>query len=291
MGRLQLLVTWCIICCLFGCIEYDGGFPLTEKIPVVNGVLMADSVIAVQLSWSGHPDSTRFEPIGDARVELFENDESLGLAKEWNPGNYRLPHLASANKHYRLSVSAPQGIAMSAEDFVPQKPDMTCTLIRKDEWGENVFELEVSALPDPISALYIYAYSPNEDGSWEQSDMYYCNSPLADSFNRAHNSMGPDGFSYSFDLFVRCPAEGFINGKGSLLLAADANRIQVIAVSETFDLYYKAAFWQRYYDPEIQLPFTWQAIHLPSNIEGGAGLFAGMFVVEFDLSQPEVAEN
>ncbi len=290
MGRLFLLVGF-FVTCLSGCIEYDGGFPLTERIPVVNGVLMADSVIAVQLSWSGHPDSARFEPIGKARVELFENDESIGLAEEWKPGNYRLTHRARENKHYRLCVSGSQGIEMSAEDFVPEKPDMTCAFIRTDGWGETVFELEVSSLPDPISALYIYAYSSNEDGSWEQSDMYYCNSPLADSFNRAYNSMGPDGFSYSFDLFVRCPAEGFVNGKGSLLLAAEGDRIQVLAVSETFDMYYKAAFWQRYYDPNIQLPFTWQAIHLPSNMEGGAGLFAGVSVVEFDISQPKEAKN
>ena len=57
-----------------GCVsDYQGVLEETEPIPVLNGVLYADSTFALNLTWSNHPQEKEFEPITGAEFILKKN--------------------------------------------------------------------------------------------------------------------------------------------------------------------------------------------------------------------------
>ncbi|TAJ09358.1 DUF4249 family protein [Marinilabiliaceae bacterium JC017] len=290
--HIRLFSCLLLVAACFGCIsDYKGDYPLSEQVPVVNGVLFADSAIAVNLSWSGHPDQKNFKPITDASVEVLEDGQSIGEATVTEKGVYRFNHIAQASTHYSLNVQLPGREAISAATTIPSKPAINCT--QTDD--RHIVELDISNINDTIHAFYIlmfYKYHLNDE--WEQEDGIYCNSILVDPCNRALDTSGPANLIYLHDMLIRCPAENFINKAGTLTISAFSgakySRIYILSATKAFDLYFKAAFWQRYYDPNIQLPFTYQAIHLPSNVEGSPGIFAGTDVTYFEFL-PEDDEN
>ena len=54
-----------------GCVsDYDGALPESEQIPVLNGVLYADSLLSVNLSLSNHPNEKEFSPVENATFQL-----------------------------------------------------------------------------------------------------------------------------------------------------------------------------------------------------------------------------
>jgi len=69
----------------------------------------------------------------------------------------------------------------------------------------------------------------------------------------------------------------------AFLGGSESIRFYVIAATKEYDLYYKGAYLQRSFNPEVNLPFTYQPIFLPTNISGGAGIFAGIDLSLFEF--------
>lgn len=272
-------------CCLLGCIDYNGGFPLTDPIPVVNGMLKADSVLSVNLSWSGHPGANSFTPITNARVEVLKDGQRIGQVDSINTdGTYVFRHVVQSNSSYDLSIVVDSALYLSANAYVPPASAYTVEWIASGTYEREIFEVALPKPVDEVSALYLFCYLKGNNGTYDNYGVY-CNSPLCDPFNRFRDDSGPDGFNMIFDEFIRIPADALIIDREIIHIASYRPiEIIILEATEDFDYYYKAAFWQAYYDPNIQLPFTWEAIHLPSNIKGGAGIFAGTSTTLFDVS-------
>ena len=275
-----------------GCVsDYDGEILSSKHLPVLNGILYADSVLALNLTWSNHPDKKEFEPIPGAEFILKKNGFLISSNYGFNTdGSYFFNDTCLNGDKFEIEVQISGYPKLTSQTVIPYKPNIS---IAKTEEKDNqrpskVFDLDVTNISKEINALYVFLFlNEHEDNSnWEQRGIY-CDSPFADPFNRFYDSWAPAGFSYEYESFVRFPAENLVNGSLHTRLAFLGERqnirFYVIAATKEYDLYYKGGYLQRSYNPEVNLPFTYQPIFLPSNISGGAGIFAGidLSLIEF----------
>jgi len=283
-SRKRVLLCVSCLCLLFSCIDHDGGFPITERIPVVNGMLKADSILSINLTWSNNPEETDFPPIFDAYVEVFEDGVSLGIADSVdNEGTYFFKHSVKSNSAYKLNAFVDNNLHITAETKVPDRSSFSLEWLGDGSWGKEIYKVNISGLTEDVSAIYIFSYLEGDNNTFDNYGIY-CNSPICDSFNKTNDNSGPDGFIFTYDEFIRIPADALINGEASFNIAS-YRPVQIIFLetSEEFDYYLKSAFWQSYYDPNIQMPFTWEPIQLPSNITGGTGIFGGASITLFNV--------
>lgn len=277
-----------------GCVsDYDGVLPESEQIPVLNGVLYADSLLSVNLSLSNHPNKKEFLPIKDASFQLKKNGFPISPSYTYlDDGTYTFTDTCFNGNSFEIEAELPGYPTLSAKTVVPNKPVVSLVELnnKENKRASKIFELNIDSIGTEIHALYVFLFigEPDNDGNihWGQSNIY-CDSPFADSFNRFYDSWAPDGFIYEYENFVRFPADNLINNKLKSSLAfiggSEIARFYILAATKEYDLYYKGGYLQRSFDPAINLPFTYQPIFLPSNINGGAGIFSGIDLSVFDF--------
>lgn len=286
-----------IYCCLvlfaLSCVsDYNGALPESESIPVLNGVLYADSVLALNLTLSNNPREKEFEPISGATFTLTKNGKQISSIYNYtNDGTYIFNDTCFNQDNYEVEVIIPGFSVLSSKTIVPQKPTIT---LKETERNENqrqseIFKLKVNNISNEINSLYVFLFLGNTDDeniNWEQRGIY-CNSPFTDPFNRFFDSWAPEGFSHEYENFVRFPIENLPDGKLQTELtfigSSEIARFYVLAATKEYDLYYKGGYLQRSFDPNVNLPFTYQPIFLPSNITGGAGIFSGIDLSLFEF--------
>lgn len=276
-----------------GCItDYDGPLPIAEPIPVLNGVLYADSVFAFDLTWSNPPNKIEFDGIANTSVVLYKNDVEINTAIEVNnDGRYVLDDTCRNGDAYSIALNIPNYPTLSAVAKLPQKPTIRLTKETRQSNENPVYALTVENIEEEIHAVYVFLFVEetieNGQKDWTQRGIY-CNSPYADAFNRLFDAMGPEGFSYEYEAFLRFPTTNLTHKKLETELAfngvGSTNRFYILSATKAYDLYFKGGYLQRSFDPEIDLPFTYQAIFLPSNVINGAGIFAGIDVEMFDFN-------
>jgi hypothetical protein len=268
---------------------YEGKLPESEPMPVLNGVLYADSVLALNLTWSNQPNVDEFEPISGASFVLKKNGLLISSKYKYNnQGRYVFEDTCKNDDKYDIEVLVTDLPKLTSQTTIPNKP--TVSLTKTNQLPSDIFKLDVVNMGKEIHAFYIllFLYEPTDNGksTWEQIRLY-CDSPFADPFNRFYDSWAPKGFLYEYEQFVRFPTDNLTNGRLQTNLTFIGNseyiRFYVIAATKEYDLYYKGGYLQRSFNPEVNLPFTYQPIFLPTNISGGAGIFSGIDIslVEF----------
>lgn len=105
-------------------IEID--LPVEKPRVVVNSIFNTDSVLTVNVTKSRSTNSSGrdFETVADAVVEVFKNNQSLGILNYAGAGNYRsLNKLTDeALAVYSINVRAPQYETAEALEIMPVKP-------------------------------------------------------------------------------------------------------------------------------------------------------------------------
>lgn len=285
------LITFCFY---VGCVsDYDEVLSESEQIPVLNGVLYADSLLSINLTLSNHPKENEFSPIEDAVFQLKKNGVFISSSYIYSKdGTYLFTDTCFNGDNFNIEVEIPGFKTVSAKTVVPNKPFVTLVESNRKEnkRASKIFELNIDSIGTEIHALYIFLFigEPDSNGNiqWYQRNIY-CNSPFADSFNRFYDSWAPEGFIYEYENFVRFPTDNLINNELKSGLAfiggSEIARFYILASTKEYDLYYKGGYLQRSFDPEVNLPFTYQPIFLPSNINGGAGIFSGIDLSVFDF--------
>jgi|GEM_PF-3364942 hypothetical protein len=269
--------------------DFEGQFPTENPTPVINAVLTDDSLINVELAWSRPPVSGAADAsISGAIIELRENDNLLAPPQEKNPGHYLFQHHATAGSTYRIEVEIPGQERLKAETTIPERVK---AVVEKEgnpqgDWVTEHFKLTTGSLTEKISGLWIIATSYNEDGlPIDQSPGLYCNSPLPDTFNQTYDASLPNGYVYEYDFFIRIDSKKLITENQQLWFAPFSlpkkNDIYIISASKDYDQYYKDVWAEKSWDPEIDLPFSYQPVFIHSNIENGYGIFAGCSIQRF----------
>jgi hypothetical protein len=293
MKRL-LLVCCSLLLLVISCVsDYDGLLSESEPIPVLNGALYSDSLLSINLSMSNHSKEKEFEPITNATFNLIKNGIQISSSyKQSDDGTYYFNDTCRNGDNYEVEVQFPGFATLSSKTVIPHKPSITLTEIKKKEnqRPSQNFDLEINYIGKEINALYVFLFlgERNENGfiNWEQRGIY-CNSPFTDPFNRFFDSWAPEGFSHEYEYFVRFPIDNLPNENLQTELAflggSEIARFYVLAATKEYDLYYKGGYLQRSFDPNVNLPFTYQPIFLPSNINGGVGIFSGIDLSVFDF--------
>ncbi|GAB1454321.1 hypothetical protein MASR2M47_43770 [Draconibacterium sp.] len=292
LSKRLFLVFYISILLISGCVsDYDGKILGSAPVPVLNGILYADSVLALNLTWSNHPQEKEFEPIPGALFILKKNGLLISTNHRFNnDGTYFFNDTCLNGDKYEVEVQISGHPKLTSQTTIPHKPAISVTKAeqKENERTNKVFNLDVTNISKEINALYVFLFLNELDANsnWEQRGIY-CDSPFADPFNRVFDSWAPEGFTYEYESFVRFPIENLANGSLHTRLAflggSEIIRFYVIAATKEHDLYYKGGYLQRSFNPEVNLPFTYQPIFLPTNISGGAGIFAGIDLSLFDF--------
>lgn len=87
------------------CVKLVGdGFPDFEKVPVVNSIIMKDSLVKVHLSFTAPIDSTKIEYITNATVDLYVDGEFIEQIPYVDTGMYVSSYTAKADAEYRCEI-------------------------------------------------------------------------------------------------------------------------------------------------------------------------------------------
>jgi len=292
--RRILFIILATFCFCIGCVsDYDRVLPESEKIPVLNGVLCADSLLSINLTLSNHPNGKEFLPVENGVFRLKRNGVPISPSYTYSTdGTYTFTDTCFNGNIYEIEAEIPGYKTLNAKTVVPNKPDILLVESDKKEnkRAAKIFELNIDSMGAEIHALYVFLFIGESDSNgnirWDKRNIY-CDSPFADSFNRFYDSWSPEGFIYEYENFVRFPVDNLIDNKLKSGLAfiggSEITRFYIVAAAKEYDLYYKGGYLQRSFDPEVNLPFTYQPIFLLSNINGGAGIFSGIDLSVFDF--------
>jgi len=278
----------------YSCIsDYNGILPVSEPIPVLNGILHSDSLFSLNLTMSNNLIDKNFMPISDAILTIYKNDKLISQGYNYkSDGTYIVSDTSKNGDYYRIIVQIEGFPSITSETIIPNKPSISIEKqeLKVNQRSNQVFMFNVNNITEEVHALYVFLFlgesNINDEINWEQRGLY-CNSPLADSFNRFYDSWAPEGFSYEYESFIRFPVKNLKNNSLQTELAflglSKLVRFYVISATKTFDLYFKGGYLQRSFDPRVNLPFTYQPIFLPTNIIGGTGIFTGIDLSLFDF--------
>ncbi len=199
--------------------EYDYNSNMEVAIPkvVVNSYINPDSVIVVDLFWSGNV-SNRGSGIEYDHVEQFD-------AKIYENGNviFDATNLDSTivtnlypkeGASYRLEVQVPNYGEVSAETSIPRAPavNVEMTESRGEGFAYDHFRVNTIELPDSIRAIYVkssvhYDHDYEKDFAPKNNDYYYATNAYCDQTNTFIDNYdtGITGSSIYFDYYIRVP--------------------------------------------------------------------------------------
>lgn len=104
--------------------QVDLDFEDYQSHPVVNALLVPDSVMAVHLSLSSRADKPEvFPELTRAKVEISDGTRSIELANQGN-GEYRGTQLPLPGKEYKLKVLLENGELLKSKTKIPTSPDI-----------------------------------------------------------------------------------------------------------------------------------------------------------------------
>ncbi len=108
---------------LSGCREkvYDS-FPTFEKVPVLNGFITCDSIVAVHISMATKLEKGFINGAEDAMVHFYEDSGSQIILKNEKEGWYRAQSRLESGHTYHCKVQIPGFTTINASAQIPAKP-------------------------------------------------------------------------------------------------------------------------------------------------------------------------
>ncbi len=117
-------------------------FPEFSAVPVMNGLLQADSLMQIHLSLSANLSDSKPEFIDNALVVLSDQHNLLDTLKYVNDGWYKSENYAKAGSTYTCIANIPSFKALSAKTTVPYKTEIDSVVFTKaaklGQEGENI---------------------------------------------------------------------------------------------------------------------------------------------------------
>ena len=255
-------------------------------------MLYADSAFAFQLHWSNQPNKKDFDTISNALFKIKKNGLSIEPKfKVLADGKYISDDTCKNGDTYAIQIFIPDFSTVSSQTKIPNKPIAKCTEVKQNAYSQAIYDLSIKDIALDAHALYIYLFSKEIDSEgnskWNQSNLYG-NVAYADAFNRIYDAWAPDGFVFEYESFIRIPTENLrvdsLHFNVAPFIYSSSVKLYVLSATKEWDLYFKGSYLQRSFDPEVSLPFAYEPIFLPHNIQNGAGIFAGIDVVKFDFT-------
>ena len=276
--------------------QVDLDFEDYQTHPVVNALLVPDSVMAVHLSLSSRADKPEvFPELTRAKVEISDGTSSIELANQGN-GTYSAGYYPIAGKEYKLSIHLDNENSLKSVTKIPVQPEISITPIV----AEHLVQVNIKDNREETNYYWIGLKS----FSISNKMMYYktyvsCDFLLLDDFNRTQGN-GLSKTKYSYHFYARLPDYKFNGGQISFTLPhywsdpqdyeflSYRSYIYIINADEHLDRYMKSALIQ--YDLRVigDMPVFHTPINMYSNIENGKGIFGSYTMSQFDITTPSI---
>lgn len=276
-----------------------------DKVIVMNGVLVAESILKVKLSYSQRlNDISTTIPIEDAEVHIKENLTRIIKLHHVGNGEYISNSKAQRRHFYQVSAHIQGRPILEAEDSVPDTPTINaCFSHASDRTGG--YDVDVN--------LQISNEVPGKDNIWIDvltKDYKESTSPeliTTKAFYIFSNSSGLDNFNSTYDnasrefeyiLFVRqsdesrklpepkikiTGADGHRFFRYNTLTSLDENQkllINVYNCSRAYDRYLKSSLLEYVIEDLYSVPDPMNGpTKIYSNVKNGEGIF-GAFTMK-----------
>ncbi|MGE0018376.1 MAG: DUF4249 domain-containing protein [Draconibacterium sp.] len=264
-----------------GCISeitIDDDFKKKEV--VLNCILNTQKdTVYVQLSHSKPiQEIDEFEPVVNARIQLFENGEKVGEFLWSDSSTYILPFSVLPGKIYRIEATAGNN-KVWAETTVPNTINAT---IEKDTSGlYNYYTLGILLNDNTEEVNYYWISATGFEGiggnrSKNIACALYSNFEYADDFNQTIYQNGSYKFEYEY--YIRFADNVLPDGKTEIIFYPQciSNPIEVFLLSTDYhlDKYMKSSLLLQNMDLYAEdMPITYAPFPMYSNINGGTGIF------------------
>ncbi|MCF6242218.1 MAG: DUF4249 domain-containing protein [Bacteroidales bacterium] len=286
---------------------------------VVNSLFTGDSVLSLSLLESKYildesfSDYYRYEydSVSGAKIDLYENEQFIEQLNEISKGKYQSNYIIKTDKDYQIKVLAENFPDLSAESYVPEKPEILGLEVydTRDEEGYEVtgFTLRFKDNPEQSNYYFIEAFEKvvMKDQSWETGNdtiISYTNSlnvyssdpnAYSDDWGLGEGILLNDellnGEDYLFKFFAYSSSYYYYDEYGNSY--PDENIISVTyvvylnSISKDYYQYYKSLSKHL----EAQYEFFMEPVQVYTNVENGFGIFAGyssdVDSVRIDLTQ------
>lgn len=145
--------------------------PDSEKKVVVFGLIQADSIMTINLSFTKPMlENGEIEKIDDAKIELFENEIFIENLQPIGQGKYQSTITAKSETNYKIIVTVPDFDVIKASTYVPAYEYVDEGTIKPDSYydqQQSQYESEISiTFNDSLgiknyyqASFYSYSYS------------------------------------------------------------------------------------------------------------------------------------
>ena len=237
-----------------------------------------DTVIAY-ISYSRLIQSTQqFEPIKNAKISLFENDNNLGNFVWQDSSAYILSFSVNPGKKYRIEAKIGDK-TIWAETSVPQ---IITASIEESSFEYDSFSITLKDNPKINSFYWVSATGykgVEENRNKNIACMLYSNYEFSDDFNRLTYKNG--NYKFEFEYYIRIPNKYLPENNSTIIFSPQCiNRpVEIFLLSTDYhlDKYMKSSLlmWNiDYYAEEV--PIAYSPFPVYSNIHGGTGIFGSL---------------
>ena len=303
MRPIKLLIYCSILFILFSCKEdfFDSvtEVPLPEHEPqlsigaTINASFPQTAIVRVSSTLS-ILDTSDFQPVTDAQVMLYEEDDLNAVFRdEHNAGWYTSEEALelTSGKSYTLKIDSPTFGSIEATQILPEEVEILSASYQSDNaidiYGERVDEVIIE-FNDPkdeenyyiVSVLAAYPFE-NEDTSFVLETLVY-DSPVDPILEQLPSGLFFNDVSFegeNYRLRVGIELREAISYNEIVSGPPEKLTINLTTINKDFYLFQKTfdAFWENEGNPFAE------PVIIHENIEGGAGLFSLMITNEFSI--------
>lgn len=244
---------------------------------VLNCILNTQKdTLMVQLSYSKRiQEIVEFEPITDAKIQLFEDGEKIGDLLWTDSSTYILPFSVLNGKKYRIEAKNVDN-NIWAETTVPKIIDAS---IDKPTFGYGSYRVSLNKNPENNNFYWVSA--TGYEGSADNQELniareLYSNFEYADDFNRRIYENGLYKFEYEY--YIRFTENELSTDQTEVIFYPQyiSSPIEVFLLSVDYhlDKYMKSSLLIHDMDLYAQdMPIIYSPFPMYSNINGGTGIF------------------
>lgn len=270
--------------------EDDINLDLNSDSPVmvVNALAGNDSLIRVHVSLSKQLQNNDVQKtLADATLSIYEEGKLLGKLNTAEDGWYEIQSTFQANLNYRVVVHHSQYESISAETRIPFKIGISdCKLTKSESSYHFQLEFQDQSYSKDYYMILLYAVMDVENNqqnallSYYSDDIIFEDNLLENTTDLERNLLrGSLCFSdynhngEKFDISFYTPIGDSTNENPTF-------KVKLLHISKDYYAYERSKIM---ISNREDLPF-YKKINLHSNINGGAGIFAGYSLDEWKIT-------
>jgi hypothetical protein len=260
--------------------EVDISVRESKKEIAVNCILTTNAdTITAWLSYTKPAfSSAGFEPIDNARVVLYEQENPVGQFWQTDSTAWVLAYNVKQKTKYKIEVTT-NNTTIWAETTVPEKFNANVSSL---EIVTCRYDYQVSFLNNPKNYYWIsakgYSYYKG-DPTIERAPAFFSNNGYADDFNRYLETWA--GYRYSYEDYIRFAGNTLppdsINCRfvpATIDINLGPQEVFVFSVDYHLDKYMKSSLLMEENDLWAEdVPIVYAPFPVYSNIHGGTGIF------------------